>query len=118
MQNLKLYYWEKIGYHEGASFAIAENLQEAKELIIEKFKTDWLEENKEYPWVELFIREFIENGRNYFHSENYAVTYNSEEDFYQKETGGEYSGLIEDLQREPKVFDVTSKQGFYICASL
>ena len=45
MQNLKLYYWEKIGYHEGASFAIAENLQEAKELIIKEFKTNYLKDH-------------------------------------------------------------------------
>ena len=118
MQNLKLYYWEKRGYYEGASFAIAENSQEAKELIIEKFKADWLEENKKFSWVRLFIREFIENGKTYCHSESYAVTYNSEEDFFRKETGGEYIGLIEELQREPKVFDVTSKQGFPISRSL
>ena len=100
MKDLKIYYWEKTGYHEGASFALAESLEEAKKLIIEQFKTDWLEKNKEYPWVRLFIREFIENGLTYLHSENYTVTYNniiyqsrcaSEEDFFEKETGGAYS---------------------------
>ncbi len=40
MKNLKIYYWEKTGYHNGASFAIAESLQEAKELIIKEFKTN------------------------------------------------------------------------------
>ena len=45
MKDLKIYYWEKTGYHDGASFAIAESLQEAKELIIKEFKTNYLKDH-------------------------------------------------------------------------
>ena len=45
MKDLKIYYWEKTGYHNGASFAIAESLQEAKELIIKEFKTNYLKDH-------------------------------------------------------------------------
>ena len=44
MNKLKLYYWKKQRYHEGASFALAESVEEAKNLIIEKFKNHYLED--------------------------------------------------------------------------
>ena len=44
--------------------------------------------------------------------------YENEEDFFIEESYGAYSGLIEELQKEPKVFDVTKKKAFPIWASL
>lgn len=104
MKDLKIYYWEKTGYHEGASFAIAENLQEAKELIIKEFKTNYLKDhfNMSPSEQELITKNEYENEQQFFIEESY----------------GAYSGLIEELQEEPKIFDVTSKKGFPIWASL
>jgi hypothetical protein len=104
MKNLKMYYWEKTGYHNGASFAIAESLEEAKELIIKEFKTNYL---KDHFNMSLTEQELIKKNE-----------YKNEEEFFIEESYGAYSGLIEELQKEPKVFDVTSKQGFPIWASL
>ena len=44
--------------------------------------------------------------------------YENEEEFFIEESYGAYSGLIEELQKEPKVFDVTKKKAFPIWASL
>lgn len=101
MKSLKLYYWKR-NYHEGASFALAESLEEAKILIVEKFKSNYLEDYKRYYWV----KNFIANGRR------------NEEEFFTEETSGAYTLLKEELEKEPQIFDATSKQGFYIWASL
>ncbi len=103
MKNLKLYYWEKTGYHNGAAFAIAENLQEARELIVEEFKRNYLKDHFNMPLSEQ--QALIEHR------------YKNEEEFFIKETCGAYSGLLEELQEEPQIFDVT-KKGFNIWASL
>ena len=102
MKSRKLYYWKKQRYHEGASFALAESLEEAKSLIIEKFKNYYLEDYKDHYWV----KNFIANGRA------------NEEDFFTEETSGAYMILKEELEKEPQIFDATTKQGFYIWASL
>ena len=103
MKDLKIYYWEKTGYHNGASFAIAESLQEAKDLIVKEFKTNYL---KEHLNMSLSDQEIIEKNE-----------YENEEQFFIEESYGAYSGLKEELQKEPKIFDV-KKQGFPIWASL
>ena len=103
MKDLKIYYWEKTGYHNGASFAIAESLQEAKELIIKEFKTNYL---KEHFKMSLAEQEIVKKNE-----------YENEEDFFIEESYGAYSGLIEELQEEPQIFDI-KKQGFNIWASL
>ena len=103
MEDLKIYYWEKTGYHNGASFAIAESLEEAKQLIIKEFKTNYLKDHF-----------------NMSHSEQEIIKkneYENEEQFFIEESYGAYSGLIEELQEEPKIFDV-KKQAFPIWASL
>ena len=74
---LKLYYWKKRKYHEGAAFALAESLEEAKSLIIENFKSNYLEDYKGYCWVQ----NFISNGRT------------NEEEFFTEETSGAYTIL-------------------------
>ncbi len=102
MKSLKLYYWQKRDYHEGASFALAESVEEAKSLIVEKFKSNWLEDNKNEYWVQ----DFISNGRT------------NEEEFFTEETSGAYTILKEELEKEPQIFDATNKQGFHIWASL
>ena len=104
MKDLKIYYWEKIDYHGGASFSIAENLEEAKELIIKEFKTNYL---KDHLKMSLSEQDIIKKNE-----------YQNEEEFFIGESYGAYSGLIEELQKEPKIFDVTSKQGFNVWASL
>lgn len=104
MKELKLYYWQKRKYHEGAAFAIAESVDEAKSLIIEKFKTNWLED--EFYKTLLVVQEFISNGRE------------NEEHFFDNETSGAYTILKEELEKEPQIFDISNKQGFYIWASL
>jgi len=104
MKNLKIYYWEKTGYHNGASFAIAENLEEAKDLIIKEFKTNYLKDHFNMSPSE---QEIIKKNE-----------YENEEEFFIAESYGAYSGLIEELQEEPKIFEVTKKQGFPIWASL
>ena len=76
-------------------------MDEAKRLIIEKFKSNWLEDNKNECWVQ----HFISNGRT------------NEEEFFTEETNGAYTLLKEEIEKEPKIFDL-SKQGFYIWASL
>lgn len=104
MKSLKLYYWQKRNYHEGASFALAESVEEAKSLIIEKFKTNYLEDEfyKTLPEVQ----EFVSSGRV------------NEEEFFHEETNGAYTLLKEELQKEPQIFDLSTKKGFYIWASL
>ncbi len=102
MNKIKLYYWKKKRYHEGASFALAKSLEEAKSLIIEKFKKHYLEDYKGHCWV----KNFIANGRP------------NEEEFFTEETNGAYTILKEELEKEPQIFDISSKQGFYIWASL
>ena len=102
LKSRKLYYWKKQNYHEGASFALAESVEEAKSLIIEKFKNHYLEDYKEHYWV----KNFIANGRA------------NEEQFFIEETSGAYTLLKEELEKEPQIFDATNKQGFYIWASL
>ena len=102
MNKIKLYYWKKQRYHEGASFALAESLEEAKSLIVEKFKSNWLEDYKD----NYFVKNFIAYGRP------------NEEEFFTEETSGAYTILKEELEKDPQVFDTTSKQGFYIWASL
>lgn len=104
MKDLKIYYWEKAGYHDGASLAIAESLEEAKELIIKEFKDNYL---KEHFKMSLSEQELVKKN-----------VYENEEDFFIEESYGAYSGLIEELQKEPKVFDVTKKKAFPIWASL
>ena len=104
MKDLKIYYWEKTGYHNGASFAIAESLQEAKELIIKEFKTNYLKDHFNMSLVE---QEIVKKNE-----------YENEEEFFISESYGAYSGLIEELQEEPKIFDLTKKQGLPIWASL
>lgn len=103
MKKLKIYYWEKKGYHDGASFAIAENLQEAKELIVKEFKANYL---KDHFNMSLLDQDIAKNK------------YENEEEFFAELSFGAYTGLIEELQKEPKIFDVTKKQGFPIWASL
>ena len=103
MKDLKIYYWKKTGYHNGASFAIAESLQEAKELIIKEFKTNYL---KDHFNMSLSEQEIIKKNE-----------YENEEQFFIEESYGAYSSLKEELQEEPKIFDV-KKQGFPIWASL
>ena len=104
MKNLKIYYWEKTGYHNGASFAIAESLQEAKELIIKEFKKNYL---KDHFKMSLEEQEIVKKN-----------VYENEEEFFIEESYGAYSGLIEELQEEPEIFDVTKKQAFPVWASL
>lgn len=104
MEGLKLYYWEKTGYHNGSSFAIAENLQEAKELIIKEFKSNYL---KDHFNMSLSEQDLIKKNE-----------YENEKEFFTTESYGAYSGLIKELQEEPKIFDITKKKGFPIWASL
>ena len=103
MKDLKIYYWEKTGYHDGASFAIAESLEEAKDLIIKEFKANYL---KDHFKMSLSEQELIKKN-----------VYENDEDFFLEESYGAYSGLIEELQEEPKIFDV-KKKAFPIWASL
>ncbi len=104
MKILKIYYWEKTGYHDGASFAIAESLQEAKDLIIKEFKTNYL---KNHFNMSLCEQELVKKN-----------DYENEEEFFKEETYGAYSGLIEELKEEPKIFETTKSKGFNIWASL
>ena len=104
MGDLKIYYWEKKEYHGGASLAIADSLEDAKELIIKKFKKDYLEDDFNKSRHE--VKEFIKNG---------CV---NEDEWFKEETWGRYNVLLEELQEEPKIFEVTKKQGFPIWASL
>lgn len=101
--NLKIYYWGKKGYHNGAALAIAENLQEARELIVKEFKANYLKDHFNMPLSQQ--QALIKHG------------YGNEEKFFIEETCGAYSGLLEELQQEPQIFDVT-KQAFNIWASL
>ena len=101
--NLKIYYWKKTGYHNGAAFAIAENLQEARELIVKEFKANYLKDHFNISLSEQ--QALIKYG------------YQNEEEVFLEETSGAYSGLLEELQEEPQIFDVT-KKGFNIWASL
>lgn len=102
VNKLNLYYWQKGDYHSSSAFALAESVEEAKSLIIEKFKNNWIEDNKNEYWVQ----DFNSNGRP------------NEEEFFHEETSGAYTILKEELEKEPQIFDATTKQGFYIWASL
>ena len=104
MTDLKIFYWEKKGYYDGASFAIAETQEEAKELIIKEFKANYLKDTFKMSPSE---QELIKKNE-----------YENEEQFFIEESYGAYSGLKEELQEEPKIFDVTKKQAFPVWASL
>ena len=43
--------------------------------------------------------------------------YKNEEEFFMEESNGAYSGLLEELEQQPQILNVT-KQGFNIWASL